>query len=305
MWELPIIVPTCPKKLFEQGPRKKYTDIATDALHASSADLTTWNTLAMMRLKLQRFVPDMWQEITAASLDAWDKREQQEPFLTDNRRGYARITPVGTSTGVEGQTLPPADQYPLHGLGFCDQKESSTQFTTYVWSSWTSKTVQPMHGDQSLRDKLNGPARGSVSTCVNQSKSSGQESNKLPAQSTQSKDERVDGGSKKPSREREREPPDTTTKPEGKSLKTSGAASLRRRLPRNKVLIPMTSLKRPVLVGIKGNQLRVELRLIGDMLKPMTTRKKKQGECIASCQHGNLKDCVKLLCAPPPTLWSC
>ena len=40
-----MIVPTCPKKLFAQGPRKKYVDIVTDALHASSSDLITWNTL--------------------------------------------------------------------------------------------------------------------------------------------------------------------------------------------------------------------------------------------------------------------
>ena len=45
-WGLPIIVPTCPRKLFEQGPRKKYVDIATDTLHASSSDLITWNTLS-------------------------------------------------------------------------------------------------------------------------------------------------------------------------------------------------------------------------------------------------------------------
>ena len=32
-----MIVPTCPKKLFAQGPRKKYVDIVTDTLHASSS----------------------------------------------------------------------------------------------------------------------------------------------------------------------------------------------------------------------------------------------------------------------------
>ena len=42
---LPVIVPTCPKKLFAKGPRKKYVDIVTDTLHASSSDLITWNTL--------------------------------------------------------------------------------------------------------------------------------------------------------------------------------------------------------------------------------------------------------------------
>ena len=37
---LPLI-PTCPRKMFEQGPRHKYVDIVTDMLHASSSDLIT------------------------------------------------------------------------------------------------------------------------------------------------------------------------------------------------------------------------------------------------------------------------
>ena len=49
IWGLPVIVPTCPKKVFAQGPRKKYVDIVTDTLHASSSDLITWNTLVMMK----------------------------------------------------------------------------------------------------------------------------------------------------------------------------------------------------------------------------------------------------------------
>ena len=154
-WRLPILVPTCPRKLFEQGPRKRYVDIVTDTLHAS--DLIKWNTLAMIRLKLQDFIPVLWQEIAVASLDAWDKRDQQETFLTDNRRGYARVTPIGlTSTGAPSQTPLPADQYPLHGLGFYDETKSSTQFATYVWSS-SSKAIQPMHVDGSLVNMLSGP----------------------------------------------------------------------------------------------------------------------------------------------------
>ena len=39
IWGLPVIVPTCPKKLFAQGPRQKYVDIVTDTIHASSSDL--------------------------------------------------------------------------------------------------------------------------------------------------------------------------------------------------------------------------------------------------------------------------
>ena len=40
-WGLPVLVPTCPKKMFMQGPRLKYVDIVTDTLHASSSDLIT------------------------------------------------------------------------------------------------------------------------------------------------------------------------------------------------------------------------------------------------------------------------
>ena len=80
IWGLPILVPTCPRKLFEQGPGKKCVDIVTDTLHASSSDLITWNTLAMTRLKLQDFIPEMWQEIAGASLDEWEERER--PTIT-------------------------------------------------------------------------------------------------------------------------------------------------------------------------------------------------------------------------------
>ena len=50
IWGLPLLVLTCPKKLFALGPRKKYVDIVTDTLHASSSDLLTWNTVVMMKL---------------------------------------------------------------------------------------------------------------------------------------------------------------------------------------------------------------------------------------------------------------
>ena len=85
IWGLPLLVATCPEKLLEQGPRKKYVDIVTDTLHASSSDLITWNTLATKKLKWKELIPELWLlhwlEITAASLDAWD-RDQQSPFPT-------------------------------------------------------------------------------------------------------------------------------------------------------------------------------------------------------------------------------
>ena len=96
IWGLPVLVPTCPKKLFEQGPRKKYVDIVTDALHASSSDLITWNTLVMMKLRWIDLIPKQWLEITTQSLE-WEARDQDPPFLPDNRRGCARVTPVALS----------------------------------------------------------------------------------------------------------------------------------------------------------------------------------------------------------------
>ena len=96
-WGLPVIVPTFPKKLFAQGPRKKYVDIVTDTLHASSSDLITWNTLVLMKLQWVDSIPRQWIEITTQSLEAWKARDEQSPFLPDNRRGYARVTPVALS----------------------------------------------------------------------------------------------------------------------------------------------------------------------------------------------------------------
>ena len=43
---LPLIIPTCPKKLFAQGPRQKYFDIVTDTIHASSS----WKSMVMIKL---------------------------------------------------------------------------------------------------------------------------------------------------------------------------------------------------------------------------------------------------------------
>ena len=63
-WGLPVIVPTCPRKLFAQGPRKKYVDIVMDTLHASSSDLVTSNTLVMMKLNWIDSIPREWIEIT-------------------------------------------------------------------------------------------------------------------------------------------------------------------------------------------------------------------------------------------------
>ena len=158
IWGLPAIVPTCPKKLFALGPRKKYVDIVTDTLHASSSDLLTWNTLVMTKLG--------WM-----SLEEWKERDAKPPFLPDNRRGYARVTPVALSrNGIPGLPVHALDQYPRDGLGIYDDLETSSQFSRYVWSDWNTKTVQPMHIDEALRATIDQPAaRSSASTVMTSS----------------------------------------------------------------------------------------------------------------------------------------
>ena len=127
MWGLPLLVPTCPKKLFAEGPRKKYVDIVTDTLHASSSDLITWNTLIMLRLKWYDHIPRAWLEITTFSMEEWQARDQKRPFLPDNKRGYARVTPVALSIhSVFDQALFTVDQYPLSGLGMCESHQVSS-----------------------------------------------------------------------------------------------------------------------------------------------------------------------------------
>ena len=117
IWGLPVLVPTCPKKLFALDPREKYVDIVTDTLHASSSDLLTWNTLVMMKLGWINSIPREWVVITTKSLEEWKERDEKSPFLPDNRRGYAGVTPVALSrSGIPGLALHTLDQYPRNGL---------------------------------------------------------------------------------------------------------------------------------------------------------------------------------------------
>ena len=106
-----MIVPTCPKTLFSQGPRQKYVDIVTDTIHASSSDLITWNTLVMIKLKWISIIPRQWLEIATQSLEAWKLRDEKSPFLPDNRRGFARVTPVALSkAGVPNTEIHAMDE---------------------------------------------------------------------------------------------------------------------------------------------------------------------------------------------------
>ena len=137
-------------------------DIVTDTLHASSSDLITWNTLVMKKQGWHDAIPTMWLVITAALLEAWHQRDQEPPFLHDNRRGYARVNPVGLSCqGVPDQAIPPDDQLPLHGLGLREGSETIAKFNRYIWSEWTFKSTQPVHVNKSLQEMLDRLARNS------------------------------------------------------------------------------------------------------------------------------------------------
>ena len=133
-WGLPVLVPTCPRKMFAQGPRLKYVDIVTDTLHASSSDLITWNTLALLKLRWFNEIPREWLAIATHSLKAWEARDQLSQFHDDNRRGYARVTPVALShIGIPESTLLQANEFPTHGLGIYDDKCFSAWRNSLNW----------------------------------------------------------------------------------------------------------------------------------------------------------------------------
>ena len=64
IWGLLIIVRTCPRKLFEQGPRKNM-----------------W-ILSLTRCMPHPVISTNWHEIAAASLSTWEERDRQEPLLS-------------------------------------------------------------------------------------------------------------------------------------------------------------------------------------------------------------------------------
>ena len=232
-----MLVPTCPKKLFSQGPRPKYVDIVTDTLHASSSDLITWNTLVMIKMKWIETIPRAWLEITTQSLEAWKQRDEKPPFLTDNRRGYARVTPVSLSkVGVPNGRILVMDEYPLDGLGLYEDFEPWGQYSGYVWSNWTTKKAQPVHIDpalqamidQSLQTDSSAAGRtyhvsipSSSDPTVEFKGSQLPSSNDAPPFPESVEDVNMEA----PADKRSRESPDSTLKPEGKSLKTSGVAA--------------------------------------------------------------------------------
>ena len=240
-WGLPVLVPTCPRKLFMQGPRLKYIDIVTDTLHASSSDLITWNTLVLMKLKWLNGIPRQWIDITVNSLEAWETRDQLSQFHADTRRGYARVTPVALShIGVPGSRTLPVDDFPKEGLGvyvmLYDDYEICDKFSGYIWATWTTMAAQPMQIDSALQALLNPSGRPpsgqpgvhyDLGVPVNvdaadQPMGSNECASGVAAPFPDSvEDVSMDSGADK----RSRESPDSTLKPEGKSLKTSETAT--------------------------------------------------------------------------------
>ena len=209
----------------------KYVDIVTDTLHASSSDLITWNTLVLLKLKWFNEIPRQWLAIATHSLEAWKARDQLSQFHDDNRRGYARVTPVALShIGIPGSNILQADEFPTNGLGMYDDFEVCGRFSGYIWATWTTMAAQPMHIDSALQALLNpggGPPAGQTGVrydlgvpikvnAADQPMGSHECASGVPFPDSV-EDVSMESGTDK----RSRESPDSTLKPEGKSLKTS------------------------------------------------------------------------------------
>ena len=227
--------PDVPKEAFAQGPRQKYVDIVTDTLHASSSDLITWNTLVMMKLNWIENIPRQWIEITTQSLEAWKTKDEVSPFLPDNRRGYARVTPVALSKiGVPNSGVLALDQYP--GLGLYENFESWEQYTGYIWSTWTTKEAQAVHVDSALQAMIDQSLQMDSSQAGHMYSVGAPSSSSMMIEFKGSyvsssfvtppfPDSMEDVSMEASADKRSRESPDSTIKPEGKSLKTSGVAT--------------------------------------------------------------------------------
>ena len=212
-------------------------DIVTDTLRASSSDLITWNTLVMLKLQWIDKIPRQWIEITTQSLEAWKVRDDTHPFLPDNRRGYARVTPVALSkVGVPNSSILVLEDYPQHGLGLYEDLESWEQYSGYVWDNWTTKAVQPVHIDPALQAMIDHSSQPSASVACQSGHDNAHSSpNTLTGlQGSYASaspyappfpDSVEDVSMEPPADKRSRESPDSTLKPQGKSLKTSGVAT--------------------------------------------------------------------------------
>ena len=147
------------------------------------------------------------------------------------------MTPVALSNvGVPNSPVNAPDEYPTHGLGIYDDYESWDSYTGYVWSTWTTKEARPVHIDPALQamiDQSSQMRSGSVgptyhvdpqaSSCV--SDESKESPEMTSATQTPFPSSVEDVTMEFTADKRSRESPDSTLKPEGKSLKTSEVAT--------------------------------------------------------------------------------
>ena len=168
--------------------------------------------------------------------EMWSARDEMPPFRSDNRRGYAGVTPVAlSSVGVPNSPIKALDEYPTYGLGICDDYESCDRYTGYVWSTWTTKEAQPAHVDPALQAMIDqsvqmrsGPVGPNyhldppASSCA----LDGSKGSIETMSATQTPFPSTEDVTMEPTADRRsRESPDSTLKPEGKSLKTSEVAT--------------------------------------------------------------------------------
>ena len=127
------------------------------------------------------------------------------------------------------------DEFPLHGLGLHDDYESWSRYQGYVWSGWTTRKAQPMHIDPALQTLIDQSVQldpnAVSSTYIGKDPGT-------PAPTTESKESQLpawgsgppfptsvpDVNMQQSADKRSRDSPDSTLKPEHKSLKTSGVA---------------------------------------------------------------------------------
>ena len=78
------------------------------------------------------------------------------------------MTPVALSkVGIPGTNVLVLNEYPLHGLGLDSMMILSPweQCSGYVWSSWTTKVVQPAHIDSALQAMIDQSSQQGAQCC--------------------------------------------------------------------------------------------------------------------------------------------
>ena len=146
------------------------------------------------------------------------------------------MMPIALSkVGVPNTEIHAMDELPLHGLGLYDDYESWGRCKGYVWSGWTTRKAQPMHIDSALQALIDQSVQLAPSAVGHTYL--GKDS-VTPDPTVESKGSQLlvcdfeppfptsvpDVCMESSADKRSRESPDSTLKPEHKSLKTSGVA---------------------------------------------------------------------------------